>query len=66
MSKQKVTISLDGDLWRRVQAVCKLNRTYPSDVLGECLQSWLQQHEAQALASIGAQPQPRTTPRSQT
>jgi hypothetical protein len=54
MAKQKVTVSLDSDLWRRVQAVCKLNRTYPSDVLGECLQSWLEQHEAEALASIGA------------
>jgi hypothetical protein len=54
MGKQKVTVSLDSDLWRRFQAVCKLSRTYPSVVLEEHIQQWLQEHEASALASLGA------------
>jgi hypothetical protein len=54
MTKQKVTVSLDSDLWRRFQAVCKLSRTYPSAVLEERMQQWLQEHEATALASLGS------------
>jgi hypothetical protein len=56
MGKQKVSVSLDGDVWRRFQAVCKLKRTYPSAVLEEHMQRWLKQHEAEAMASLAPQP----------